>query len=332
MSTSKRSLSLEIEKKKTEAKLLLRRFSSSKGRTDQIQTQTSSPRITPSDPSPRGNKRAFLCAVTYKKQKYELKGTAQDVKNIQDLLLTNLGFPPESILVLAEDDFNLPPTKANIEEGFRWLMKGVQPKDLLVFYFSGHGLRQRDFVRDEVDGFDETICPLDFQTNGNIVDNYINKVLVRPLIKDVKLHAIIDCCHSGTVLDLPLVYNMVKEKWEDNRPPSGDYKGTAGGTAICISACEDYQLAADTTAFSVEKEMNGAMTCAFIKAIKEAANKQEGITYHGILHSMHDTLEQAHESGCFIPGIRRIFHRRILQDPLLSSSEKFDIAATKFEL
>ena len=35
--------------------------------------------------------------------------------------------------------------------------------------------------------------------------------------------------------------------WSDNKPPSGVYKGTNGGLAISISACEDNQLAADTS-------------------------------------------------------------------------------------
>lgn len=87
-------------------------------------------------------------------------------------------------------------------------MRGVEPGDSLVFYFSGHGLRQRGLHGDEIDGFDETICPLDFQTNGMILDNYINRTLVQPLIKGVTLHGIVDSCHSGTVLDLPLVYNV----------------------------------------------------------------------------------------------------------------------------
>jgi len=33
----------------------------------------------------------------------------------------------------------------------------------------------------------------------------------------------------------------------DNRPPSGAYKGTSGGLAICLSACADEDLAADTS-------------------------------------------------------------------------------------
>lgn len=86
-------------------------------------------------------------------------------------------------------------------------MSGIQSGDSLVFYFSGHGKRQRDHKRDEIDGFDETICPMDFEKRGMILDNDINDAIVRPLTQNVTLHAIVDSCHSGTVLDLPCVFN-----------------------------------------------------------------------------------------------------------------------------
>ena len=53
-------------------------------------------------------------------------------------------------------------------------MEGSESGDSLVFYFSGHGLRQPDFNNDERDGFDETICPVDFMQEGMILDNEIN--------------------------------------------------------------------------------------------------------------------------------------------------------------
>lgn len=43
---------------------------------------------------------------------------------------------------------------------------------------------------------------------GMIVDDEINATIVRPLPPRVKLHAIIDACHSGTVLDLPFLCRM----------------------------------------------------------------------------------------------------------------------------
>jgi metacaspase-1 len=89
-----------------------------------------------------------------------------------------------------------------------WLVQGCQAGDSLVFHYSGHGKQQKDENGDEIDGFDETILPMDFQQEGVIVDDEINETIVRPLPHGVKLHAIVDACHSGTVLDLPFLCRM----------------------------------------------------------------------------------------------------------------------------
>lgn len=89
-------------------------------------------------------------------------------------------------------------------------MKDCRSGDSLVFYYSGHGLRQPDFEGDEIDGFDETICPVDFLKEGMIVDNDIYATIVQPLTEGVRLHAIVDACHSGTILDLEHVYERDK--------------------------------------------------------------------------------------------------------------------------
>lgn len=264
-------------------------------------------------------KRALLCGVTYDKQKYKLKGTIYDVMRMRELLIARFKFPSSSIHILAESDSHPHPTKRNIQEALRWLVKDNQDGDSLVFYFSGHGLRQPDFFDDELDGFDETICPLDFRTAGMIIDNEINDTIVRPLKEGVKLHAIIDACHSGTILDLPHVYSTKEHCWLDNKPPSGVYKGTSGGHAISISACEDNQLAADTSAFSASgKQMEGAMTYTFRKALLENSK----VTYANLLASMHNDILAA-RTKCF--NIRGLFHRERLQEPLLSSSKQFDL-------
>lgn len=77
-----------------------------------------------------------------------------------------------------------------------------------MFHFSGHGSQQRNYTGEEVDGYDETLCPVDFETQGMLVDDEINTTLVRPLPRGARLHAIIDACHSGTVLDLPYLCRM----------------------------------------------------------------------------------------------------------------------------
>ncbi|EOX98759.1 Metacaspase 3, putative isoform 2 [Theobroma cacao] len=172
------------------------------------------PQPTPSlSPVPvHGRKRALLCGVNYHGKSYRLKGSINDVKCMKYLLVEKLGFPNDSILMLTEDEtdrFKIP-TKQNIRKALRWLVYGCQSGDSLVFHFSGHGARQLDYNHDEVDGYDEALCPLDHETEGNIIDDEINDTIVRPLPPGATLHAIVDACYSGTVLDLPYVCRMNK--------------------------------------------------------------------------------------------------------------------------
>lgn len=274
-------------------------------------------------------KRALICGVTYKKQKYKLKGTLTDVYNIKDLLMNQYHFPANAIRVLTEEnDPPRAPTKENMEEGLRWLVKGCRPGDSLVFYFSGHGLRQPDFDNDEVDGFDETLCPVDFKTKGLILDNDINAMIVRPLPKGVTLHAIIDACYSGTILDLEFLYSLKERRWLDNRPPSGAQKCTSGGRAICFSACRDDQMATDTSAFS-QKGMSGVMTHCFIQAVL----KQPRLTYFELLSSVQENIMTTFESRCLSSKLMdKLLHRKLSQEPQLSSSEPFNVENTEFLL
>jgi hypothetical protein len=56
----------------------------------------------------------------------------------------------------------------------RWLIGGTQPGDSLFFHYSGHGSQVVDHSGDEEDGLDETICPVDFKSAGQIIDDEVN--------------------------------------------------------------------------------------------------------------------------------------------------------------
>ncbi|KAI4318467.1 hypothetical protein MLD38_032168 [Melastoma candidum] len=132
---------------------------------------------------------------------------------MKQLLINGFGFLEESIQILTEEekDESRSPTRKNILESLKWLVKDSTPGDSLLFFFSGHGLRYPESVKgDELDGFDESICPVDFVREGVIRDNEINSIIVEPLKEGVKLHAIIDACHSGTIPDLPYEYDHNK--------------------------------------------------------------------------------------------------------------------------
>ncbi|KAI8554849.1 hypothetical protein RHMOL_Rhmol05G0128800 [Rhododendron molle] len=201
------------------------------------------------------------------------------------------------------------PTKRNIRMAFQWLVQGCRSGDSLVFHYSGHGSQLRDMNRDEMDGYDETLCPLDYDTEGMILDDEINATIVRPLPHGAKLHAIIDACHSGTILDLPFVCRVNREgyyMWEDHRYLSTTYKGTSGGLAISLSACDDHQSTLDTMALS-GNAMTGAMTYSFIQALQN----EPGLTYGRLLNTMRSAIRDAKPrsqlNGPIASFIRKVF-------------------------
>ncbi|EPS58807.1 hypothetical protein M569_16004, partial [Genlisea aurea] len=229
---------------------------------------------------------------------------------------------------------SLVPTKNNIRQALQWLVQDCRPGDSLVFHFSGHGSQRRDYYnRDEIDGRDEMLWPVDHQTAGMILDDEINATIVRPLPRGVKLHAVIDACHSATLLDLPYLCRLKRSgfyTWEDHGRRSATYKGTSGGLAVCISACGDQQISIDTTALSRNNTSTGALTYSFI----QAAQSEPGITYGRLLNSMNETVRNVKSRSDLTNGpisslLRNVIHREL---PQLSSSEKFEIYSRQFAL
>jgi hypothetical protein len=86
---------------------------------------------------------------------------------------------------------------------FDWIVSVSEPGDTVWIHYSGHGGRLPDDNGDEEDGYDETLIPVDFQSAGQIRDDDVLKHLVKPMREGVTMTCLMDCCHSGTVLDLP---------------------------------------------------------------------------------------------------------------------------------
>jgi hypothetical protein len=124
---------------------------------------------------------------------------------------------------------------------------------------------------------------------GEIVDDDLNRVLINPLPTGVKLHAIIDACHSGSVMDLPFQAHVRGgyAQWESTYHFTRTHKGTAGGFAVQFGASKDSQTAADTQALAGNAS-TGAATYCFIQAIERRGTK---LTYGELLLAMHNTLQ-----------------------------------------
>lgn len=111
----------------------------------------------------------------------------------------------------------------------------------------GHGGRLRDDDGDEADGYDETLIPLDYESAGQIRDDDLLKYLVVPMQAGVFVTSVMDCCHSGTVLDLP--YQFKADGESDSMQESEGFQfdsafGAAAGIAAGIAAGQDPMEAA----------------------------------------------------------------------------------------
>lgn len=168
------------------------------------------PTVEPWDSIPlTGNKKSVLIGINYRGQQGELRGCINDVIMMKQYIMEEQGFndDPDHMLILTEDEPpENHPTKNRILEAMRWLVSGATPGDSLFFHYSGHGTRVPDLDGDEADGFDEAIVPLDFKTADMLIDDVVNVELVSKLCRGCRMTIIMDCCHSGSVCDLPYVF------------------------------------------------------------------------------------------------------------------------------
>jgi len=121
--------------------------------------------------------------------------------------------------------------------------------------YSGHGSWIRDSSGDESDGLDEVLVPTDYQTAGYITDDLLRTYLTK-LDRRVRCYLVIDCCHSGTSLDLPYKF-------------SGRTKDKLGrrirARVVCISACQDREVA-------YENASGGFLTAKFLEVLAGRKN------------------------------------------------------------
>ena len=119
------------------------------------------------------------------------------------------------LLGLFQDDGRHPdPTYDNILAGFRKLVSESSAGDSVFFHYSGHGGRVRDEDGDEEDGYDETLIPVDYQSSGQITDDIVYSELVGRMPEGSTLTCLMDCCHSGSILDLPYMFKADGEQSE----------------------------------------------------------------------------------------------------------------------
>ncbi|KAF8839756.1 hypothetical protein BDN67DRAFT_904957 [Paxillus ammoniavirescens] len=241
-----------------------------------------------------GRKKALCIGINYTGQRRELRGCINDIKNVRRFLTSQWGFKDGDIVMLMDETTNprQRPTRRNMIDAMRWLVKDARPHDSLFFHYSGHGGQIPDKDGDEPDGLDEVIYPVDYKTAGVIVDDEMHRIMVKPLPQGCRLTAIFDSCHSGTALDLPYIYHtngrlrskkgVTDRAWERKK---------SRADVVAFAACDDDQKSADTVRRGVAV---GAMSYVtryspYITAQRPTQSYQE------LLHSLREILRQNYQ-------------------------------------
>mmetsp|Transcript_35813 Transcript_35813/g.65006 ORF Transcript_35813/g.65006 Transcript_35813/m.65006 type:complete len:571 (+) Transcript_35813:26-1738(+) len=269
------------------------------------------PQVGQKPPRPSGRKKAVLVGCNYPGTSAQLNGCVNDVNRWRGLLMNLYGFKQQDMVCLTDSGQTSSmhyPTRNNMLNAIRWLVEGAEPGDVLFFQFSGHGAQREADDDSELDGMDELLLPTDYNRAGMIVDHELFDLLVVPLPSGCKLTVILDCCHSGSALDLPFVWEEHRQSWNTER-----YPWHTAGDVQMFSGCEDEQCSMD--AVTRQGLPGGAMTTAMCDVLEEHARKPPG-PYPALLGAMTNVLQE----------------RGFDQRPRLSSSQAFDVMQKPFHV
>jgi hypothetical protein len=181
----------------------------------------------------------------------DLRGAVNDARSMADVLQARWGFPAENVLLLLDADA----TRAGIEEALTgWMAGRVQPGDLALFFFAGHGSQTIDMEGDEEDGLDETIAPQDVlpvSAERDITDDVLRSWLEK--IPTDQLVVAFDACHSGTATRALSTRMKPRSLPRDVPAAIGTRGGAAspeegllkGSVALELAAAAPHQVAMD---------------------------------------------------------------------------------------
>ena len=120
----------------------------------------------------------------------------------------------------------------------------------------------RDRDGDELDNKDECICVVDRRGKVQLIsDDELFYYLIEPLPAGVKLTAVMDCCHSGSGLDLPYRWSTSRGHWMWSAKPG--HRECVADVRL-ISGCPDH-----TVSYELPTGRGGALTTALCTTLDQ---------------------------------------------------------------
>jgi hypothetical protein len=203
-----------------------------------------------------------------------LEGAVNDVQAMKELLVSaKFGFlrdePYMKVLT------NRQATRQAILDAMRkYLVDEPAKGDTVVFYYAGHGSQRYNSQSTKPRHLDETIVPSDANGGGfDVRDKEIARILNKALDKGIRVTAIFDSCHSGSVArGIPMgssgaVRSLPYDPRDANDP--GDKtdrpEDRKDNAALVFTATQHDQSAHEG---DFNGEHHGAFTIALIEALR----------------------------------------------------------------
>lgn len=212
----------------------------------------------------------LLIGINYEGTGSELSNCIKDIDHVwKNLLTAKMQANLQNLIYMSDkmSGTSLYPTKANILEQFSRFANLVNQTKKGYFHYSGHGTRVKDTSKDEKDGYDEALVPIDYERAGFVIDDDAYKNLVKKFSPDAEVFITSDCCHSGTIMDLPYKWDGKGKKTTENTLLQTEVNQLA--KVVMLSGCTDSQTSADGGPITVDGEGSGALTGAFLAVLKK---------------------------------------------------------------
>lgn len=206
-----------------------------------------------------------------------------------------------------------------ILDGMRDVTQNAVAGDIVAIQYSGHGTSVPDSSGDEPDGNDEALVPVDFESNGFLIDDDIGAVFDEAP-KGVAINVFFDCCHSGTATRLLVPKRKTRALGEkvrylaateemievhqravqrrrvaakkDRKSRGIELSVNPVMREVVFAACQPSELA-------LESNGNGAFTRAAMKVLKSSVSGQNNtMIVQAIIAEMGSSRSQTPQLSC----------------------------------
>jgi hypothetical protein len=234
-------------------------------------------------------KKALLIGIQYTDiSGVTLRGCVNDIVNMRNMLIDAYDYEPQNIVMLRDDDpAKFPsPTLNNIFDHIIGLVLESANLEEIWLHYSGHGsqLQNTDcsLNQQNYEKMIDVLVPIDFISQGCISDCDLYD-----MIRRIKCRAILtfDCCHSGTMCDLPwtieydIPRNITTNRLSGITDTSSAVVGVLVSTKISnvkiknpyifmLSGCKDDQTSSDT--INNLDQRTGAFTNALCECLRNS--------------------------------------------------------------